>query len=81
MDSNSCRYNSSLMQIQDRREIRFLSVQAELRHIGDPLLVWFFSLEVSIQRIGRNFFSYFIFVCLLYPLQMIEERGTKKQSD
>ena len=43
------------MQIQDRREIQPLTKQAELCYIGDPLLIWLFSIEIPIQQIGHNF--------------------------
>ena len=43
------------MQIEDWRQINFLSEQAKLCHIRDLLLVRFFSVEVPIQKIRCNF--------------------------
>ena len=40
---------------------QFLTKQAELCYIGDPLLIWSFRMEVPIQQIWRDF-SHFSFV-------------------
>ncbi len=37
-----------IVQIQDGRKIELLAKQTELRHIGDPLLVWPFCMEVPV---------------------------------
>ena len=54
-----------VVQIQNGRKIEFLAKQAELCHISDPLLVWLFRMEVSIQQIGRNL-SHFSFVGVIF---------------
>src|SRR5699024_44778 len=54
-----------IVQIQDWRKIEFLTKQAELCHIGDPLLIWFFRMEVSVQQIGRNL-AHFSFVRAIF---------------
>ena len=38
-----------VVQIQNRRKVEFLTKQAELRYIGDPLLIWPFCIKVSVQ--------------------------------
>ena len=43
-----------VVQIQNRRKIKFLAKQTELCHIGDPLLIWLFCVKISVQQIGRN---------------------------
>ena len=43
------------VQVEDWREIQFLSEQTEFCYIGDPLLVRLFGVEVSVQQIRRNF--------------------------
>ena len=45
----------TVVQIQNWREIQLLTKQTELCHIGDPLLVWLFGIEVPVQQIWRNF--------------------------
>ena len=42
------------MQIKNGREIEFLSKQTELCHIGNPLLVRLFGMEVPVQQVWCN---------------------------
>ena len=46
------------VQVENRREIQFLSEQAEFCLIGNPLLVRLFSMKVSVQQIWSDFANF-----------------------
>ena len=43
------------VQIENRGQVELFSEQTELRHIRDPVLIRFFSMEVPIQQIWCDF--------------------------
>ena len=58
------------VQIQNGRQIALFSKQAELCHIGDPLLVRFFSVEVPVSQIWRDFSNFTLVRTILLHFDM-----------
>ena len=45
-----------------------MAKQAEFRHIGNPLLVWFFCMEIPVQKVRRNLACFsFVGSIFLHP--------------